>query len=103
MVATMRSGRSVRAKLLIGADGNRSACRRYIQVRSHAQHASQDTVACMFKALFPPAGAASSCVYTLLVIGSYAPVSTVSRFTALSPCTMAQIPTRHRILASQTH
>ena len=32
MVATMRSGRSVRAKLLIGADGNRSNARKYVQV-----------------------------------------------------------------------
>lgn len=32
VVATMRNGRSVRAKLAIGADGNRSNARKYVQV-----------------------------------------------------------------------
>jgi 2-polyprenyl-6-methoxyphenol hydroxylase-like FAD-dependent oxidoreductase len=34
VVVTMRSGHSVRARLVVGADGNASACRKFVQART---------------------------------------------------------------------
>jgi 2-polyprenyl-6-methoxyphenol hydroxylase-like FAD-dependent oxidoreductase len=34
VVVTMRSGHSVRARLVVGADGNASACRKFVQVHT---------------------------------------------------------------------
>jgi 2-polyprenyl-6-methoxyphenol hydroxylase-like FAD-dependent oxidoreductase len=38
VVVTMRSGHSVRARLVVGADGNASACRKFVQVRTPPCH-----------------------------------------------------------------
>lgn len=37
-VVHMRDGRSVRAQVVVGADGNRSACRSYVQGATEAEY-----------------------------------------------------------------
>ena len=44
LVASMRNGCSVRAKLVVGADGNRSACRTFVQVATSRPKLSPPSV-----------------------------------------------------------